>query len=184
MRKHSRFTTLWIFVSIGSTLGLATTASAQTVKAFQIVGFTSSTFDGLNGIAVFSRECQLQFPASRMCSSTEVLNSVNFPEGTSEGWVRPVYSPIAPGIGGAVLDAAGRVDATDGYLSCEGWSRNSSGINGLTVDQDGIFRSRSCNNPRKVTCCALIPVPEPPTSMLRGGAVATLAAARLLAGRS
>jgi len=184
MRNRFRCNALPICFSVVAVLGLASVASAQTVKAFQMVGFTSANLDGGKGVAVLSRECQLDFAASRMCTSIEVMNSVVIPEGTSEAWVRPVYSPFSAGIGERrVLDATGHMDSGDGALSCEGWSRNSSGINGLTVDGSGVFRSRPCNSGRRVACCALIPVPEPPTSMLRGGAVASLAAARLLVGR-
>ena len=36
---------------------------------FQLVGFTSATFDGSQGVLGFTLACQAEFPGSRMCTS-------------------------------------------------------------------------------------------------------------------
>ncbi len=165
-------------------LALAAPAAAQTTKAFQLVGFTSQTRNGGKGVADYTRTCQLEFEASRMCTSTEVMQTVDFPELTSNAWVRPVFSPLTGGATNlTVLDASGVVSEDDGDLSCSGWRRNASGVSGLTVDKDGLFEARACNEGRRIACCALIPVPEPSMSMLQGAAATTLAATSILKGR-
>ncbi|MDJ0866557.1 MAG: hypothetical protein QNK03_10645 [Myxococcota bacterium] len=165
-------------------LTLAGPAAAQAVKAFQLVGFTSATRNGGKGVVDFTRTCQLEFEASRMCTSTEVMQTVDFPELTSNAWVRPVFSPLTGGATNlTVLDASGVMSGDDGDLSCSGWRRNASDASGLTVDKDGLFEARACNEGRRIACCALIPVPEPSMSMLQGAAATTLAATSILKGR-
>jgi hypothetical protein len=84
----------------------------------QYVGVTSTTFDGGQGVFTYNIGCHAAHRGSRMCTSTEVMNTVNPPIVGSSGetaWVRPVHQP-----GGSVdlylLDASG-----EKALSWDGW---------------------------------------------------------------
>jgi len=130
---------------------------------FQLVGFTTATFTGGQGVLGFTTACQAEFPGSRMCTSVEVMETTTLPSGlpAGEAWVRPV-TPV--GLPGAVVDASGS-EANADALSCGGWSQSTSGTNGLVVDGSGRFRSTTrsptgmegCHVARAVACCAPTP---------------------------
>jgi hypothetical protein len=142
--------------------GVATTAGAQTVKQFQLVGFTEGAAVGGAGVLEFSRMCQQEFEASRMCTSAEVGQTVELPEilGDDRAWVLPSPQPRSH---------------TDDQWTCSGWSASGGTNNGLVVTPSGQFHvGAECNTPRPVACCSLLRVPEPSTLLLQGAAAATL----------
>ena len=124
---------------------------------FQLVGFTTATFTGGEGVLGFTLACQAEFPGSRMCSSVEVMGTTVVPASlTGEAWVRPVMVPFALASGGAhVLDAAGIVGSPS-QIGCDGW-RTGTGNTGLSIYADGRFTRLACYTPRAVTCCAPVP---------------------------
>lgn len=157
-------------------------APAQAEKAFQLVGFTSSTFNGAAGLLLMSRSCSIQYPASRMCSTTEVAQTAVFPDvglpPSTFAWVRSdkVSASLGSVSGSLIIDA---VQAT----SCRGWSTDEATSDGLAVGGEGSFVERDCSSTIPVACCALIAVPEPPQSMLEpaaGAALASIFASRAL----
>lgn len=168
---------------VAALLFVAVTAGlAHAEKAFQLVGFSSSTFTGSAGLLLMSRSCSIQYPASRMCSTTEVAQTAVFPEvglpPSSYAWVRSdkVSAAVAGQFSNTLV-----IDAVQG-VSCNGWSTNGTSTNGLAVGGEGSFVERECNSNLFVACCALIPVPEPSQSMLEPAAGAALAS--ILAGRA
>ena len=61
---------------------------------FQLVGFATATRLGDAGVLVFTLACQEEFLGSRMCSSIEVLETVDVPSlAGSFAWVRPTLMP-------------------------------------------------------------------------------------------
>jgi hypothetical protein len=120
---------------------------------FQLVGFTSATFDGGQGVFTYTAACQAEFPGSRFCTSEEVLNTVSVPLGLSgDAWVRPVFVPFGMNAGGMiVLDTSGRDHTGLSRLSCFGWSPG--GGLGLIVSAVGGFSFGHCGTPRAVACC-------------------------------
>ena len=115
-----------------------------------LVGFTSGTLSGDIGVLAMTKLCQADFPASRMCSSAEVLATQtipSLPKGPG-GWVQP--SLVPNGMGG--LDVSGTASASPWDLSCSGWSQASG--TGLVVDGSGRFTRESCSATRHVACCA------------------------------
>ena len=122
--------------------------------SWQYVGATATAFDGGQGLFTYNLACNAAHAGSRMCTSEEVMNTINPPIVGSPGeaaWVRPLYQP-----GGrvdlALVDASGQL-ATG---ACEGWSVT--GGSGLTIDlDDGAFHRNSCASARRITCCALVP---------------------------
>lgn len=144
---------LVLFVSLVIALPAA---AQQACSDFELVGFTSTTYLGNAGVLGLTVGCQAEFPDSRMCTSVEVMQTVNVPAGLSgDAWVRPVMI-------GSGTEASGHAYNTAG-LSCGGWSGTFAGT-GLSVNATGGFfidqSSQSCLSTfRKVACCASAPSP-------------------------
>ena len=69
-------------------------AAGAVEKKMQLVGFTTASVDSDVGIFGFTVACQAEFPASRMCSSRELMETVALPQlGTfaNGALVRPVF---------------------------------------------------------------------------------------------
>ena len=125
-----------------------------TPSRFQLVGFSSTPVTGGTGVLGMTSECQNDFPARRMCTSIEVMETVNAPASLSgAAWVRPVFQQVATNV---VVDASG-VAAGPESLTCFGWIQSFSSRLGLTVNATGGFVQMSCNVTRPVACCALVP---------------------------
>ena len=86
-----------------------TSGSAE--ARFQFVGFSEPGVSG--GILGLNRACHAAFPSSRMCTTVEIMETVNPPMPAGDGWVRPVLQAATTADGGsaggevAVLDASG-----------------------------------------------------------------------------
>lgn len=124
----------------------------------ELVGFTTSGFAGDAGILKYSMACADKYPMSRMCTSEEVMNTVNFPSAAdipaASVWVRPSFSPL--GVGGedpVVVDASG-VDEDPLALTCDGWNSASEAMTGLVTNEAGTFDTMTCDNELPVACCA------------------------------
>lgn len=147
---------LVLFVSLVIALPAA---AQQACSDFELVGFTSTTYLGTAGVLGLTVGCQAEFPDSRMCTSVEVMQTVNVPAGLSgDAWVRPVFVPVGTGSAAtATLDASGLRDYTNDGLSCRAWSGFTS--TGLVVSSDGAFSQPSgcATTPRSVACCAAPP---------------------------
>jgi hypothetical protein len=119
---------------------------------FALVGFSTMTLQGGAGVFGLTQACQLDFPGSRMCTSTEVLNTVSIPPLTgTRAWVRPT---IVFGLGISFVDESG---ANSGDLSCIGWTSSaSSSAFGLSVTNIGGFSvvGSPCSSLLPVACCA------------------------------
>jgi hypothetical protein len=146
----------------------------------QYVGVTAETFDGVPGVFTFNRACHAAHAGSRMCTSEEVMNTVNPPTVGSPGeraWVRPVFQPMDTGsTSSRTLDASG-VWSSSGGLTCDSWT-NPNG-RALTIDLGiGSFWVQDCDIALKIACC--IPVPEPSAALsIPSGAAMVLALAKL-----
>ncbi|MCP4005687.1 MAG: collagen-like protein [bacterium] len=120
---------------------------------FQFVGFSTTTYQGGDGVLSFTAGCQEMFPSSRICTSPEVISTVQVPIlPDAAAWVLPSF--IASGSGTA--DASGR-EIRPHQGSCVGWVSSSSSDNGLIVFPRGSFGIGGCNEPRPVACCAVTP---------------------------
>ena len=167
------FTTVALFA-------LASRADAQqdNPKAFEFVGVSATLVTGARGILDMSRACQEIWAQSRMCTSEEVMSTVTMPAGHAEAaWVRPVWAPFAYASGSIsfnrAMDASGA--QAPGELTCSQWSSDVSG-HGLTVSPSGALTDQPCSDARPVACCMLIPVPEPPLTLMQGAGAAGFAA--------
>ena len=121
-------------------------AGAASPARFQLVGFTTATFDGDEGILGFTVACQSEFADSRMCRSQEVLNTVSVPAGLpGKAWVRP-----------SRLGGSGTTIEGAGFSHCTVWTVSVTG-NGLTANAEGKLTEELCDSLLAVACCALVP---------------------------
>ena len=161
----------------------AAASHAQQLDPWQIVGHTTTTHQGGEGVRTFTLACQADFgPAARMCTSQEVIDTIVWPTLTLQSWVRPSFQPVASGTTGPeALDASG-VSISPFYMSCSGWDSVGSGRTGLMVNPSGGFKAYDfatnlCADPNPVACCRR--VPEPTASlMLPVGGLACLGLAK------
>ena len=175
-------------VMVGVLSLLAVPASGQQVKEFQIVGFTTATTDGDVGVLGLSALCAAEFEASRVCSSLEAIRTAELPTIASVdwAWITASLQPAVPGSTAAPgqtigTDASG-VTRDPNTFSCRGWKTAIGADFGLGISPSGKFDELTCDIARPVACCALIPIPEPPTSMLLPSGALAVACLGLMRG--
>lgn len=156
---------------------LASPAVAQQTacEPFQLVGFTTATFDGATGVLGFTQACQAEFTGSRFCTTEEVMDTVTVPGGlVGDAWVRPVFAPTGqPGL----LDASGIL-----VLTCEGWL-NAESVGIAVTPTGGFLNNMPCSVARPVACCAPVATPEPSAMLLQGSGIAGLWVLAKVSGR-
>jgi hypothetical protein len=125
----------------------------------ELVGFSSALRAGDAGVLSLTLVCQEQFAESRMCTSVEVMETVNVPEGLAgAAWVRPVFVPsMSSSTNGYTkgAEASGVYSRNIDDFSCVGWAQSGSTNPqlGLTVDARGRFGGNDCEVPIAVACC-------------------------------
>lgn len=130
----------------------------------ELVGFTTATFTGGEGLFGYTLACQAEFPRSRMCRSVEVTNTVNVPSGmTGSAWVRPVFYDHFVSGGGqsnSLVEISGVGGARSAYaFNCELWATNVGNTAGLSVSSLGRLDRTTCDTPLAVACCGEVGAP-------------------------
>lgn len=125
-------------------------------QSFEYVGTAGILSNGAGGLGVFSRACHVAFADARMCTSEEVIRTVNPPQplGAADfAWVQPILT--VTGAGGNLADFSGvSTQGLFGQLSCNGWAR-SDGSGGLAIAlANGTFFQFTCSTQLDVACCA------------------------------
>lgn len=150
-----------------------------TPARFQLVGFSSASYDGYQGILTYTLACQADFPDSRMCTSAEIMQSTNIPpapvvqdpgpplpqDAPVSAWVIPVIAETTE-IGSPenyVEDVSGFRVPWPKTLSCVGWSNTAApppfAPEGLSLFFDtfatryGMLGTRPCHAVSLVACC-------------------------------
>ena len=98
-----------------------------------------------------NRICAAEFDGSRVCTSLEILDTVNPPVPAADfpgAWVRPVLQKIANADN---LDASGVVNVGQ-FFQCTTASNL-----GLMMQPDESFALADCGSVLPVACCALVP---------------------------
>jgi len=136
--------------------GQSVPALRQTIAPSQFVGFSAATFDGDQGIVIYTNACQQSFPDSHMCTSEEFLNTKVYPETEGIGWIRPVFVPLSVSttVESRRVFAADISGVTNDVTSftCNGWDPGTT-ASGLAVNSLGKFFLRGCNASISVACC-------------------------------
>ena len=147
---------------IGVSLVLLTAGTALAVKPepqpepaaagnLELVGFTIATTVGGIGLFGMTKLCQAEYVGSRMCTSEEIMKSINIPELPSDSyaWVQPVI--ISTDSSRNYIDLSG----IKGYqITCNNWSIGNASNSGFGVNHIGQFIRPSCNEIIPVACCA------------------------------
>jgi hypothetical protein len=132
----------------------------------ELVGFTTTSTTGSNqGIVGMHELCSLDFPGSRMCTTSDIVrNGVAPGVVLQRGWVHPaaVVEVTAEGITGpnkgkwldTVSGARSSFDDWRGMLSCFGWTTTGSLVGGLVIFPSGSLHEDPCSDSRPVACCA------------------------------
>jgi hypothetical protein len=148
-------------VEVSGQVAVTNLPACEAPSRFQLVGFTSATFDGGAGIFGFTKACQVEFPGSRMCTSVEAMETVVIPlELAGSAWLRPIYMPISSDSARNIaLDASGVYLSILSYtpFSCGGWTDGAGTSYGLTINSNGGFTVAKCDQLLSTACCAPVP---------------------------
>jgi hypothetical protein len=124
---------------------------------WQLVGFTSASFLGDQGVLGFLLHCQAEFSNSRMCYSQEVVDTVSVPAGLtgqSWAWVRPTRASTN---GTNIVEAVSNISEDLSRFTCGQWSSSSDSSTGLIISSLGRAGRGTCALALPVACCALVP---------------------------
>jgi hypothetical protein len=144
MKSERRIALLALVVLV---LCVSVLAHAGVASAGKFLGFTDIAADGKTGVMELNRLCQAQFSGSRMCTTREIMNTVNTGHKipfAGWAWVKNVYNNP----GDEFLSGS-----SGGQLSCWGWSSNASFDKGLAINGDSNFSQQKCNLLLNVSCC-------------------------------
>jgi len=127
-------------------------------NSWQVMGFSTTYLTGWEGIAAMVQACHADYPATRVCTEADINNTTAlYPiDAVDDAWL------MSPGAcGGWRLG---------GFMP---WARLVTPQ--LQIDTN-TGQTNNCDSARPVSCCALIQVPEPTSSLGIGAGAATLAA--------
>ncbi len=112
---------------------------------FELVGFTSATFDGDEGVLGFTLACQAEFPGTRMCFTQEALNVVDVPLLAGRAWIR-----LSPSL-------SSNTNTFEGASNKHCFVWGSLGTTGQLMDSQGRLHERNCVELHSVACCTPVP---------------------------
>ncbi len=121
----------------------------------QLVGFTNATATGDAGLLVMDRSCYLEFPHSRMCTTDEIVATIDPPltAGREYAWAHSVLVASLASRS-SVFDSVGiEYELGSNHRpNCAGWAYT--GTFGPVIATDsGSASIRPCSDPRRVACC-------------------------------
>jgi hypothetical protein len=124
------------------------------------VGLTTAVFDGAGGFAVMNASCNVEYPGSRMCSSTVILDSYPAPEPLADAWVWSRIVAASPSIS---LNEIGQASTSNpSYGNCSSslgsaFGSASATFDGTIITAAGDVHLWSCNSTLPVACCGYTP---------------------------
>jgi hypothetical protein len=136
----------------------------------QLVGFTTTTTTGDAGILNLSRMCAQEFKNSRICTTEEVVRSVDPPPppaspGPTAAWVHATFRsslvfPAAQGDANEgslyVFDPTGGTRETRVSATCDGWTDSTTNGTVVRFDPYGEIADTECDQSLRVSCCAAV----------------------------
>ncbi len=140
---------------LSASLAASTGAIAETSN-IQLVGFTTATATGDAGILTFHKLCFAEFPGSRMCTSDEIVATIDPPltAGTEYAWVHSVLVASLASRS-SVFDSLG-IEYELGFNhrpNCAGWAYT--GPFGPVIATDsGSATVHACTEANRIACCA------------------------------
>jgi len=134
-----------------------TPALADPATGFEYVGISSGSTDGDAGLFAMHGLCAATFDKSRMCTSEEIVQTVNPPVlATGFAWAQPIltgtnYNPIS--MSSLVVEKYYGISFPDG-IDCNGWEGGASESGLVLLTDTGQLRVRNCTLSNPVACCA------------------------------
>ena len=151
--RGRRFAPVFIVIAAVGTLTVPE-VPAQT-PTFRLVGFSQTTARGDTGILHLNGICHSEFPGSRMCTSAEVVATVDPPMtiNSNFAWVHTTIV-ASSGYFNSLFDTTGKLLSLDQAVSpnCDGWSYPNTTTVAITTDT-GAAILRSCADANRVACC-------------------------------
>ena len=121
----------------------------------RLVGFTTSTATGSVGLTRLHELCHSEFSGSRMCTTEEIVASVDPPLATDRefAWVHTTIVASSDHAN-SLFDVTGKLLSLDQAVSpnCDGWSYPNTTTVAITTDT-GAAILRSCADANRVACC-------------------------------
>ena len=121
----------------------------------ELVGFTSSTATGSVGLAHLHELCDSEFTGTRMCTTAEIVATVNPPLtiDSNYAWVHTTIV-ASSNYANSLFDATGKLLSLDQGVApnCDGWSYANTVTVAITTDT-GAAHLRSCADANLVACC-------------------------------
>lgn len=126
-------------------------------REFQFVGVSSERVIGGLGYLLMNQDCHRTHPGTRLCTSEEMINTIDPPFIPDTFWVRP--SPVDVSDSGIMTDLSGvRGPADD--LTCHARTTGPSSITGLAGTAPGGFLLWPCERFLPVACCGPVDSPD------------------------
>ena len=111
---------------------------------YQFVGFTTSTYNGSQGILTYTNTCNQEFPGSRMCTYGEFYTTSPFPsvDANTIAWIWPWDNKTSRG-----------------FINndCSAWISTLSSESGAVIRGDGAATTELCSSTLPIACCAPVP---------------------------
>lgn len=119
--------------------------AATTATAGHYLGFSDTTVDGGSGLHAMNEACRATYGEAKLCNSKDIFDSPTTKSNPTTGFAWVHRFPMGP-----TWNYSGYPGAT-----CYGWSSNadSSGNDGLVVDENLRFLERRCSYSSFVACC-------------------------------
>jgi len=153
----------WLLVSV-----VCVPARAGGVEPYwspPLVGFTSATIEGNQGVLNLTLACQNEFSGTRVCTSAEVLRTFNVPDFPTpppglprpdlhQAWIMPTLLEATPNV-----DMSGVQASNPGNFTCSDVTSQIGGT-GLVIGWAsavrhgyGLFSLYNCMKRARVACC-------------------------------
>ena len=159
-----------------SLLIFGSTSTSLIASGWKLVGISNAVFRN-SGLRAIDNQCKADFGAeARMCFSTEVLATSNWPEleklHSPGGWVRPVIRLEGTGDSAVWYDVSGTFAVgQDRGLNCAGWNSDSPLHSAIAVVQNGSMQILQCDIGLQIgaVCCLPDPNANPPDGVFCNG---------------
>jgi len=122
-------------------------------NVYHFTGFSKKKLIGSSGVAALHAGCQSDFgSAARMCTTKEIFKTPDLTTVTTgQGWSHPVVvSEFLNLSNKRVMRDFSGLSAITLSMSCDGWSKNTSGI--LYSAREG-FQVTNCSVAQRISCC-------------------------------
>ncbi len=122
----------------------------QNIQPKQLVGFTAADATSSSDYLALTAQCQLEYPDSRICSTKEIIETVNIPVLSADTSAR-----VAPSGNYSVAIGSGALRVYEGFAGpvSDNTEEYLNSVSGCLRYSTGSGFSANCNSGPKVACC-------------------------------